>query len=95
MEAIEEKKLAIFEEAVSLLEQRGYEASVHSDYSGRYMCGETVPGISTDASGVVVGWAVACAIANSAASGEVDVEDLSFQFFPTREDSLGRGRIYY
>ena len=94
MADIKEKKLEIFEEAVILLEHRGYEASVRPDYSGRFMDGETVPGISTDAGGVVVGWAVACAIADLAEEGEEDLER-ALRFFPTRSDSMGLGRIYY
>jgi hypothetical protein len=64
------------------LHDKGYDAEVREDYSGRGMHGETCVGIVTDAPSILIGWLMC--------NDGVDIDDL-----PTRVDSMGRSTIYY
>ena len=84
-------KLKVWEEAVALLQDAGYEASIRSDYSGRAMYGEKCPAIVTDAPGTVVGvMVVEASIGFEEAQAEPFVS-----FIPLRSDSMGRSQVFY
>ena len=83
-------KLELFHDLARQLEDDGYEVTVHDDYSGRCMYGETVPALSGDfPPGALAGAALqVCADFDYSAA---EVRDL----LPHRQDSLGRGVIVY
>lgn len=87
---IDYKKL-IWEQAVEILQNDGAEASIMYDYSGRGMYGDTTLAIDTNASGPQVGMAIAMA-----AHEHLDNwQQVSRGLIPVRQDSMGRGHVYY
>lgn len=82
-----EELLDIYNEACAVLRGEHIEAEVHENYSGRGMYGSTTHGITTGASGVMVGWAVTMACQDR------DVEPTDF--LPERSDNMGFQMIYY
>lgn len=92
---------AVYKEAVEILQEEGHDASYRSDYSGRGMYGESVPGIVTGASLAEVGWAVTYASSLlSIGPGEEnhvhpDVVRDALEFVPKNSDSMGLDKIYY
>ena len=90
-------QLQLYEEAVSVLQQSGFEdSSLMERYSGRGMRGTTTPAISVteDVAGPMVGWALCVAWRNL---GGEDVSDYDFftMMIPSCSDDMGRGRVYY
>lgn len=92
-------QIEVFEEAVQILQDEGYESSVREDYSGRGMYGLAVPAIVSDASGARVVKAVCSTIAGMVElSSEYDLFDLPILFddlVPVRQDNMGRSKVYY
>ena len=84
----ESLRAEIYERACEILEEEGFESDFRPDYSGRAMYGSTVPGIVSDASGPVVGWAICIAMAHVAKGMELDM-------IPRRTDNMGLSTIYY
>ena len=66
---------------VEILKDEGIEAEVYEDYSGRFMYGQTCPGIVCD-DPVAVGFAAAKA-------------DVTGRDRPKRQDQLGKSLIVY
>ena len=87
---MKKEKLVIYEKACELLGERGHEAQVRNDYSGRAMYGNTCVAIVTSANGAMVGWAIACA-AHEAGEEPHECEAM----IPRREDQMGKEQIYY
>lgn len=101
-------KPALFESAANLLNERGYEAKVMANYSGRAMYDKTCPAIVTEAPATVVGacFMQACIeyerIAEDSDEGCDPDEaisngiELAWEEMPKREDSMGRSsRVFY
>jgi len=85
-----EQTSELYEQAVIYLEQRGYESSFYENYSGRFMYGDKVPGITSDAPGVMVGRAVSIAYQDLYPGRPLDEAPV-----PLRSDSMGLSTIYY
>lgn len=85
-------KKELFKDACDWLEDEGYDVTFHESYSGRGMFGDSVPAISGEVSGVMVG----LALAKAGEAFDLTVSDLQWQgLIPTGRDSLGLGTIYY
>lgn len=84
-------KLKVYEEAVDLLQQEGYEASTRDDYSGRAMYGKTCPAIVSDAPVPKVGAAVAQAMVDLEECHDTPIMSL----IPGRSDGMGRDQVVY
>lgn len=92
-QADKEERGELYQAACEALISMGYEASVHENYSGRGMYGDTCTGIVCDAAGPIVGWAICEAWWETH-----DVNDdgpCPRKFIPARSDSMGREMIYY
>lgn len=88
-----EERGELYQAACEILEQQGYGASVYENYSGRAMYGETCTGITTGASGALVGWAICEAWWNTHTVSEDG--PCPRKFIPRRTDSMGLEYIYY
>ena len=86
---IKEARLEIYDAVVIQLEYLGHTASVHEDYSGRGMFGETTPGIVSNAPAVLVGHLLAHAIMTHAPKTR------PMELLPLRWDNMGMDIIYY
>lgn len=96
--------LEIAEKAVDLMEEAGIDASVYEDYevySGRCMYGNTCVGITTGASGAVLGHYITAAYVElhegEIESGRDAIETIikAQRYLPKRTDSMGYDTIYY
>ena len=90
MEISKESLIDIYRDAVDILEGQGYDADLREDYSGRGMYGKETAGIVTDASGPMVGLAVAIALKDRGYSLASNAD-----FVPTSVDSIGLSTIFY
>ena len=92
----EDPKLTTYRRACELLAESGYEADFRGAYSGRAMYGRTVPAIVCDASGPIIGWAIATAYTALYCDDDPqDLLDASRAMMPTRMDSMGMSTIHY
>ena len=92
--------LELATKTVELLNDNDFIAEVYENYSGRGMYGSTVPGITTNASGAVVGFHLAMAVLylKEQSGGEIEAIEALYEEvrkIPTRSDSLGLDAIYY
>lgn len=98
-QALLKQKLEVYQLAAEWLEEKGYEAEVREDYSGRGMYGTTCPALVTDAEAMQVAFAVAEGLRQFDPELEHDMGELMFRaqrMVPERSDSMGKSkRVYY
>lgn len=85
-------KAKLYQRAVEILDEYGYDSEFRPDYSGRGMHRKTTPAIVTGAPLSVIGWAVTVAYYDNEPG---NYPEEAYDYLPQRSDQMGLSMVYY